>query len=103
MRSRSNARQTHKKKLSTLNISCNENANIKTHVHKQPDPEQLFVGATNICSSRALILQHALQQPIIQKLRHSWRQIKYSTVQFLFKSDVSQVQAEAQAQVLTPY
>ena len=26
--------------------------NIKTHIHKQSDPEQLAVGNTNICSVR---------------------------------------------------
>ena len=42
--------------------------NIESHIHKQPDPEQLYVGHTNIFVRVGIEPRHAAQQSITQRL-----------------------------------
>ena len=62
-----------------MNYSCIVGAltNIENHIHKQPDPEQLHVAHTNICSVRGSNPRHAAQQSVIQPLRQPCRYFQF--------------------------
>ena len=52
--------------------------NIENHIHKQPDPDKLPVGHTNICSMLRRNPLHATQQSIAQPLCEPCCQMIYS-------------------------